>query len=343
LIKKYIVDSLIKNKQLLGDNIMKILFITSGHEGIYSWFEAWIHAELKKKYEVKFFQCEKGFTTLKTDLESFKPEIALSLIGNFPTDSILWLKQQGIKTAVWLTEDPYFMDRTLPLIKHYDYMFTIDTAALEVYREKGHKQVYHLPLATNPEVFRPRQVEETFKSDICLVGYPYPDRVNFVKLLLRYTPYKIRIVGDWGNLLRKYKRYPNLSMKKGWVSPDLVANYYNGAKIVLNTHRPYNEKHNQNQSGIVGKSINNRTFDVAACAAFQIIEYKEGLSDHFEEEKEIVSFRSFEELVKKIHYYIQLDAIRNDIAIKARARVLKEHTFEHRLEKMVSIFEGINL
>ena len=86
------------------------------------------------------------------------------------------------------------------------------------------------------------------------------------------------------------------------MEPSIVADFYNGANIVLNTHRPFNLKQNQNRLGIEGKTINNRTFDVAACGSFQLIEFKEDLPNHFIEDEEMVSFRSDQELLKKIDY-----------------------------------------
>lgn len=320
---------------------MKILYISSGHSGIYEWFDNWIKIELGKKHEIQFYQSNQGLPTLQVLTEQYQPDLALTLIGySLQTPMLDLLKQKGVKTAVWLTEDPYFMDRTLLLLDHYDYVFTIDTAALQLYQKMGHKQSFHLPLGTNEEVFKPKIAEKKYQSDICFVGYPYPERVKYIQLLLQHTPYKIIVVGNWRHLLRGFRRNPNLVIYEGWIAPPIVVNIYNGAKIVLNTHRPFNLNHNQNKLGIVGKSINNRTFDVASCAAFQLIEFKEDLPLHFIENEEIISYTTLEQLFEKIHYYVHADEERETIAHKARKRVLNEHTFQHRLEKMISIIEG---
>ncbi|PKG22760.1 CgeB family protein [Niallia nealsonii] len=318
---------------------MKILFISSGYKEIYEWFESCIQKELKIiGQDVEFFSIEKGMPDFQSLIAKFNPDMAFTLVGFYlPADMLQYLKQRGIKTAVWLTEDPYYMDLTSSLAEDFDYVFTIDAAALEYYQKKGHQQAYHLPLATDSHLFAPKQVDKKYQSDICLVGYPYPDRIRCIQLLLHYTPFHIQVVGPWKHLLRKFRRYQNISINYNWMDPSIVANYYNGAKIVLNTHRPANERHNENKLGVVGKSINNRTFDVASCAAFQLIEYKEGLSTNFLEEKEIVSFKSEKELIEKANYYIQADEKRREIAKKGRERVEKEHTFFHRVDEMISI------
>lgn len=318
---------------------MRILFITSGYKGIYDWFEGLILNELKKQNEVQFFHFNKGLPGLKFIIQKFKPEIALSLVGfKFPLAMLQWLKQQHIKTAVWFTEDPYYMDRTAILARQYDYIFSIDSAAVDFYQRSGHKHAFQLSLATSPEVFRPKQVETKYKSDICFVGFPYPERIKDIQHLVMNTSYKIQVVGKWKFPLYKLRRNQNLNIHEGWVEPQNVCEFYNGAKIVLNTHRPFNLQQNMNKLGIVGKSINNRTFDVASCASFQLIEYRDDLKEHFVEGEEIVAFKSINDLLEKVHYYIENDGERNHIANKARERVLKEHTFESRVKKMVDIF-----
>lgn len=324
---------------------MKILFISSDYSGIYDHFEAWILRELKKKHEVNVFQIKSGLRVLQPLTKSFKPEVAITLVGfKLPARMIHWLKQQQIKTAVWFTEDPYYMDQTAELSRYYDFVFTIDTAALEFYEKNGHKHTYQLPLATEPQIFSPKkEIEAQFKSDICIVGYPYLDRIQYIQLLLQNTNYNIKVVGKWKKPLYSFQNNPKLSIYDGWVEPSIVADFYNGANIVLNTHRPSNLKQNQNRHGIKGKTINNRTFDVASCGSFQLIDYKEDLSNHFIEDEEMISFKNDQELIKKIDYFMQSEEERQRIANNARKRVLKEHTFEHRLDKMLNIINNTSI
>lgn len=317
---------------------MKIIFITSSYKGIYDYFEAWIVRELKKNHEVKFFHFKDGLSNLQSVTGGFNPELALTLVGfKLPLQMVQWLKKQQVKTAVWFTEDPYFMDRTQVLSQYFDFVFTIDSAAFEFYINNGHMNAYQFPLATEPQVFRPKQVAAKYRSDICLVGFPYPDRIQLIQFLLQNTPYKIKVVGKWTNPLFRFRSNPKLMIHEGWVEPSVVADFYNGAKIVLNTHRPFNLRQNQNKLGIIGKSINNRTFDIAACSSFQLIEFKEDLLKYFLEDEEMVSFKSNQELVQKIDFYLKFEEERQLIADNAKNRVLKEHTFEHRLKKMLDL------
>lgn len=317
---------------------MKILLISSGYGGIYDHFESWIIEELRKKHEIVFFQIKSGLRSLQAITRTFQPDLALTLVGfKIPVHFHHWFKQQKIKTAVWFTEDPYYMDQTSQLSQYYDFIFTIDSAAMEYYRKNGHTQAYLLPLATEPNIFKPKEVSDRYKSDICFVGYPYPERIKYIQLLLDKTPYKICLIGKWKKFVYPFIRNPNLLLHEGWVEPSIAANYYNGAKIVLNSHRPYNLKQNQNRIGIEGKTINNRTFDVASCEVFQLVDFKDDLPKFFIENEEIIAYRNNEELVNKTIYYMENESERKRIATNGKKRVLQEHTFEHRLKELITI------
>lgn len=319
---------------------MKILLINSAINKIYSWFEAWVEEELRKRHTVRTFHFTNELNSLDSLVSSYKPELLLTFTGfGFPTDLLQSFRNKGIKLAVWLTEDPYYIDHTINLVNSFDFVFTIDSSAKEIYENRGHRQVHHLPLGTNPDVFKPKTVEEKYKSDICLVGYPYPDRIKYVRYILQYTNFKVLLVGEWKAYARRLRRLKNVTIHDGWISPPTVANYYNGSKIILNSHRPVNLVYNQNKQKIIGKSINNRTFDVASCGSFQLIDFKEDLPKHFKEGEEIIAFRNFEELLEKTKYYMNAEEERKIIAKKARIRVLKEHTFQHRLNQIISVIE----
>nr|WP_295972088.1 glycosyltransferase [uncultured Bacillus sp.] len=321
---------------------MKILFITSGYDGIYKYFEAWIINELKKEHSVSVLQNNTNLNIFHSHIRNFQPDIAITLVGfKLPLLLLNALQRSSIKSAIWFTEDPYYMDQTSMLASYFDIIFTIDSATLEFYQKNGHKEVHALSLATEPTVYIPKDVEESFKSDICMVGFPYPDRIHLIQYLLQHTDFRIKVVGKWRKALTIYQRHPRLVIHEGWVEPAMAADFFNGAGIVLNTHRPYNLKQNQNRFSIVGRNINNRSFDVAACAAFQLIEFKEDLPKHFKVDEEIVSFHDYQELTKKLHYYLEHEEERRNIAENARKRVLQDHTFANRLNQMIEIISTV--
>ncbi|MFD2879982.1 DUF3880 domain-containing protein [Paenibacillus rhizoplanae] len=133
---------------------------------------------------------------LKLNQPFWQPQLILLMAGvKVPEPVLEFIRQSGVKSAVWMTEDPYYMDWTAPLIAYFDYVFTIDQAAVEHYRALGHPRVNHLPLGTDPDLFHPAAVTEEYSSDICLVGVPYSNRIELIEALLAGTAYRIQLVG----------------------------------------------------------------------------------------------------------------------------------------------------
>ncbi|WP_026674158.1 CgeB family protein [Alkalihalobacterium bogoriense] len=314
---------------------MKIIYIPSGYGKIYTYFDQWIIKQLKEMTngQVRSIHPTKELSYFKTICRSFQPDLVITLIGDkLPNDVLDWLKRKDIPLALWLTEDPYYIDHTVSYISYYDFVFTIDISALRFYQMQGFDHVYHLPLGTDPETFSPKPTNDKFASDLCLIGYPYENRVSLITKLLKETPYRIIVSSHWKNYFTESKQ---LKIIKGWLSPQKVSYYYSNAKICLNTHRSYQEAMNKNRFGVVNHSINNRTFDIAACAAFQLIEEKEDISTHFALHNEIVSFHSEEDAVEKIDYYMNAEKKRQEIGENAHKRVLQSHTFYHRITKLL--------
>jgi spore maturation protein CgeB len=319
---------------------MRIILITSGFRAVYTFFEqSVLKAFQNAGHHCKLFTLNKGLNEFKLINQSFQPDLILAMGGLKISKPMLdFLKQTKEKSAIWMTEDPFYMDWSIPLITYFDFIFTIDQAALEQYKRLGHPHVYHLPLGTDPEMFHSTLVSEEYTSDICLVGVPYSNRIELIEFLLKRTDYQIQLVGrGWSRHNNEWKKNLNLDLDlvNAWVIPETVAKYYNGSKIILNIHRPSDEKYNRNHHGIIAKSINNRTFDAASCEAFQLIDSKEELANYFEEGKEIISFQDKDDLLEKIHYYIANEEERKQIAKNARKRVWSAHTFKHRINYML--------
>ena len=99
---------------------------------------------------------------------------------------------------------------------------------------------------------------------------------------------------------------------------------FNTSKINLNIHYPHSRE-----------SVNLRTFDVLATKSFLLCDYFEELPNLFEIDKEIVCYKDVKELRKKIEYYLENEDERNKIIEAGYKRVLKEHTFYHRMKAIL--------
>ena len=109
---------------------------------------------------------------------------------------------------------------------------------------------------------------------------------------------------------------------------------FNGAKINLNIHRDPVNPPSGNSRG-VGHSPNDRTFALAGCGAFQIVDAtRPDLLKYFTPDKEIVIFNNPDDLADKIKYYLAKTKLRRQIGDAARQRAYREHTYQHRLQRI---------
>ena len=312
---------------------MKILLISSGYSGIYPYFEKAIEeafiffdhivTKIHPKHTIEAIEI----------IESFKPDVIITMVGfNIDEKLMDFLKKMNSTRCIWLTEDPFYIDMSIHLVRDYDYIFTIDIGAFEYYKKKfPQKHIYHLPLGTDPLLYYADHKEE-YLYDVCLVGYPYPERINLVNQLLTHTPYSLILVGPfWKKFIKNHKHTNRLTIINRWMEPETVRSLFNRSKIILNPHRTYNFHKNKNTLEIENKSINNRTFDIAACGGFQLLSNKPDLQMHFDITQDMVVYSRSEECIELVKQFINDENSRNFYRRNAQKKVVENHTFTHRV------------
>lgn len=147
-------------------------------------------------------------------------------------------------------------------------------------------------------------------------------RTEMAKFL---APYHLSIWGekaDWQSVSENLNLLGRVSYFKN------MPYVFNGSEINLNISRI------QQRFG-----TNQRVFDVPACKAFVLTDYKQELEDLFHIGKEIDVFRDFNDLSKKINFYGDFEK-RKRIAIKGYERVLSCHTYSHRMRQVLEVSES---
>jgi spore maturation protein CgeB len=207
----------------------------------------------------------------------------------------------------------------------YDHIFVFDEFYVEEVRKEGAKNVSYLPLATNPnryqDVLGADRERRSYQYDVSFIGLPFDNRVQMFDCL---RDYNFAVFGDhWVRHFAK-RGQDAPSYYRGRATGAAVSRIYAASKIVLNIHHP---------QSIEG--LNTRTFDIPACGAFEMVDYKKSVEKHFEVDKEMVTFKGDDELKRKIEFYLQHDDLRIEIAARGRERVLSEHTWLHRIRDNV--------
>ncbi|VAX28799.1 CgeB family protein, partial [hydrothermal vent metagenome] len=82
-------------------------------------------------------------------------------------------------------------------------------------------------------------------------------------------------------------------------------------------------------------AVNQRVFDVPACGAFLLTDHQDTIEELFDVGKEIVTYRSRDEIPELVGFYLRNPKEREIIARRGRERILKEHTYRHRLGTII--------
>ncbi len=260
------------------------------------------------------------------------PETLEELKRVLPCTIVAYVWDDPFYTDKKNLQDDYRRSNFKKSIHLYDYIFVFDTFYIDEIQKRGAKHVSYLPLATNPERYKRIRVTEedrkNFSHDICFIGVPFPNRVELFESLRDYD------LGVYGDQWKKYftirgKKVP--SYYKGKATGDTVNKIYLCSRIVLNIHHPHSIE-----------GLNTRTFDIPACGAFEITDYKKNIERHFELDKEVVAFKDMDELRRKIDYYLKHDEVRKSVSEMGKKRVLDDHTWRKRMVDVIAVVEESN-
>lgn len=273
---------------------------------------------------------------------AIKPDLVLVLLGDkLPIDQVIAIREMGIKTAVWFTDDPYYSDVTTKIAPYYQYVFTQEISCVSHYQMFGCPKVHYLPLAVNTKVFH---YQKEYKNDsdtidVCFMGAGWNNRITMFDELAPFLSQKnTLIVGSRWKLMRNYHLLSN-KIRIAFLSPEESARLINRSKIVINNHRPFDDStlFNLNSNKLPGLSINPRTFEISACCTFQLTDVRQELHRYYEVGKDIETYSSTSNLIEKIEYYLNHDEKRNKIAENGHIKTLQNHTYKNRLETLLKI------
>ena len=213
---------------------------------------------------------------------------------------------------------------------NYDVLFFKDKYICQILKNELNLNAEYLPECCNPKYHRIVEINEQdilkYGCDITTAGNLPTNRIRLFEQIAQCNNYNIKL---WGN---KAPHWANVNKINSFIKNEFVANIekskaFRAAKIVINNLRI---------SEVEGTNV--RTFEIAACGGFQITTFRQGIYELYNED-ELITYKSFNELIEKIDYYLSNPNERELISKKAFIRTQSEHTYNKRLEQM---FEKIN-
>jgi spore maturation protein CgeB len=237
-------------------------------------------------------------------------------------------RRTGAAVAMWFPDAMVNFGRAFFMNAEYDGLFFKDPFIVKTLSGVLTSPVYYLPECFNPNKhFLPNGElpNSKYQCDITTAGNQHSWRVAFYKHL---SSYNVKIWGQpaplWmptGPVAKMYQKQLVLNQDK--------ARAFLGAKIVLN---------NLHFGEIDG--LNVRAFEAAGIGAFQIVDFRPGLSQLFVDGKELISFSGIDDLKQKLDYWLPRLDERLEIAKQGKIRAYKDHTYQLRLSLLIETLYG---
>ncbi len=261
-----------------------------------------------------------------TDLPE-KPALFFAVHGRcVPAEKVTALRAAGVITAVYLLDEPYEVNLSSQWSRHYDRVFTCDRATVPVHARFTHAA--HLPLGYDDTVFRPDG--PSIASDILLLGSPYNTREALLKPLLARFGARMTFVGpQWGAFADAGTHVAR------FVTPEECAQFYRGAKIVLNIHRDSVWSHfgELNPTAIPATHLNPRFWEAAACGSFQLCDVRADLAEYA---PKTPAYTDAGELARKLDYFLGNERARREQAARL-LRAMRGHSYTNRARQVLAM------
>lgn len=211
----------------------------------------------------------------------------------------------------WCSDDSWrFNQHSILIAKNYDYMVTTYDYSHKQYLKKKINSIlsnWGCPdhwLKKNIKKNRPK------KYDVTFIGNPYMDRKQIISRL-KTDGINVNCYGQGWN-----KTISDIKIRK----------IINDSKICLNFSKSKGKK----------KQTKARIFEITGLETFCLTETSSELKRYFKINKEIVSFDTYDELLKKINFYLKNQVSRNKISKAGFKKCKNFYSYSKILHKILS-------
>ena len=274
---------------------------------------------------------------LKMLVSEVKPDLVfLYSPRNVWPETVEWMKLQGAIVMLYNNDDPfsvyypnYFWRLFVKNIPYADITWGYRFSNLEAYKKAGAKEV-KLLRAYYREKYnfydKAPTVKEYVPKVVFLGHYEADEREDYIT----YATENGIEIGISAHAYEQYSR-----KNKNLVKLELAGTEYNAELNAAQIALVF-------LSSINHDTYTRRCFEIPATKTMMLSVYTDDLANMYEEDKEIVFFRTKEELVEKLRYYLNNEDAREQIALAGYNRVLKDgHEAKDRVKQIMEEYERL--
>ena len=226
----------------------------------------------------------------------------------------------GAVTIAWVRN---WVDRWIdqPWFASYDIVAGSSHKAAEQIQRRSRFRPTVVPLATNPDRFRPGPTNPLFAGEYAFTGNNWGLGREVLKSLDVHRGERFSIFGKgWESdpLASRYWR--------GHLSYDFLPDVYRSTKLVLDDAATHTLPYGQ---------LNSRVFDALSAGSLVISNNADGSNELFG--GRLPTYTNSEELRAQLDHFLSDEASRADLAADLRAEVLEKHTYKARVQEFIRL------
>ena len=266
-----------------------------------------------------------------------RPDFVFTLKGEkFSLDFARKLRKSGCITILWFTVLS-LEDWMIPLAEAFDFVVTNADHNMFFLAEKGVKNVTWAHQGFSPEFFGVTDLSDVsapseYYADVAMIGSmgkPAYKRRSELVARLRKEDIDIKWWGPRLSRQMRNIRYFCGGVHRSWAGSEAYMKDF--ADVIKHTKIFIGQ---DADTPFKGKYLSNRSFAVMGCGGFYLCRRTFGIEGIYDVGREMDVFDTDDEMVEKIHYYLNSEDERKRIALAGQKRVLSDYTYKKQMGKI---------
>lgn len=282
-------------------------------------------------------------------IEIFKPDICVLYPPELFTEQVILRIKDVLKGKTIFVGYDGMNRMNIDIYKPYDLIITCSDYISEYYKLLS-KSTYTLNFCFDDTIISKISIANKPKFDLGFSGSIYSNvhdyRYQLLKYLTRYLNVEIR--SEFGNEI-DYSLLAKRQLKRLLKNRD-ISNYLALWRISKANTGPifglemfqflHNSKISLNMHGDhINFAANARLFEITGVGSCMLTDWKENIADIFIPDKEIMTYKSFEEAVDKTKFLLKNNLIREKIAIAGQKKTMERYTYKKSIPELLSFLK----
>lgn len=284
-------------------------------------------------------------------IKSFQPAICVLYPPDIFDESVLKQIRQLVKHEIIIAGYDGMDRKNIDLYAGFDLVITCSDYISSYYKQKG-KTTYTLPFGFDESILARLNCSSIQKYNLGFSGSIFPNvhdsRYEFLRKVTQKLTVDIRSdfyantdlsLFSKNQLKRLIKRHD----LKNYLGLWRINRQNSGPVFGLEMYQfLYDSKISLNMHGDhISFAANVRLYEITGVGSCMLTDWKENLIEIFEPDKEVFTYRSFEEAIDKVKFLLKNEKFRIKVAQAGQQRTLSNYTYKSTIPKLFNFLQRI--